>query len=86
VRTIWKHEVKVGDDPTILLHDDARIIRVGSQSRGVVTFWEEHSALGDNKVLHHFEVFGTGHRIPDGFEYVGSVDDGPFVWHLYEEK
>jgi hypothetical protein len=31
-------------------------------------------------------VVGTGHRIPDtAVEHLGSVLDGPFVWHLFAE-
>lgn len=32
----------------------------------------------------HFEIFGTGHLIPLDAKYVGTVQDPPFVWHLYE--
>ncbi len=33
-----------------------------------------------------FRVYGTGHEIPDeGVEYVGTYQDGAFVWHVYEE-
>lgn len=30
-------------------------------------------------------VFGTGHELPDGWVHVGSMIDGSFVWHIYEE-
>lgn len=33
-----------------------------------------------------FEVFGTGHEIGNmtNKRYIGTCDDGPFVWHLIE--
>jgi hypothetical protein len=31
------------------------------------------------------QVFGTGHEIPDDWEHVGTVQDGEFVWHIFEE-
>jgi hypothetical protein len=30
-------------------------------------------------------VFGTGHRIPDGWSHLGSAVCGPFVWHAYSK-
>jgi hypothetical protein len=38
-----------------------------------------------------FVIYGTGHEIEgdEGFPYdihVGSVIDGPFVWHVYERR
>lgn len=37
-----------------------------------------------------FEVYGTGHMIKAELgkarAYVGTVFEGPFVWHIYEVK
>ena len=30
-----------------------------------------------------FEVIGTGHLEPRGKTYIGSVQQPPFVWHVY---
>jgi hypothetical protein len=35
-----------------------------------------------NRIQMTVEVFGTGHRIPDGFEHLGTVRQGPFMWHV----
>ena len=36
----------------------------------------------------HFKVHGTGHRfnMEQNEEYIGTWQDGPFVWHLFEVK
>lgn len=27
---------------------------------------------------------GTGHEFdPDGFDYIDTLEDGPFIWHVY---
>lgn len=31
-----------------------------------------------------FLVFGTGHDIDTHRLYVGTVEDGPFIWHVFE--
>ena len=30
------------------------------------------------------QVFGTGHDMPDEAEFLATVQDDPFVWHLYD--
>ena len=32
-----------------------------------------------------FWTIGTGHHIPDEFIHIASFQDGPFVWHVYED-
>jgi len=50
-----------------------------------VEFWAEHD---DSKPVRRrtFQVFGTGHPLPEGARYVGTAPrtaEG-LVWHLYE--
>jgi len=62
----------------------AKSVLVGHQDR-VLTVWLEVD-FDAPKVHTDFVVFGTGHKIPEGFVHCGSwIDDslGPFVWHLY---
>lgn len=33
-----------------------------------------------------FKVVGTGHEFPENHKYLGSWQDGPFVWHLLEDE
>lgn len=34
----------------------------------------------------HVQVFGTGHRVPKGWQPIGSAVAEPFVWHVFEEE
>lgn len=47
--------------------------------------WPDLVPLGSNGSVgsQELQVFGTGQVVPDDAEHVGSVLDGPFVWHLY---
>lgn len=47
--------------------------------------WPNHDPMGSNGSVgsQEMQVFGTGQVVPDDAEHVGSVLDGPFVWHLY---
>lgn len=35
-----------------------------------------------------FEIFGTGHEIPPGYEHAGSCvcANGSLVWHIYQVR
>lgn len=38
-------------------------------------------------VLREFLIMGTGHLMPkDGVMYLGTVQQPPFVWHIFERK
>lgn len=39
---------------------------------------------GNQKEERRFFVFGTGHLIPDGLTHVGTWQELPYVWHLFE--
>lgn len=62
----------------------ARIILVDRQ-HGVPTLWVE-VGLADDMERRLFVLYGTGQRIDDNHEWVGSYQDPPYVWHVYESK
>jgi hypothetical protein len=59
---------------------------IGDAAIHVVEFWAEHDPDSFGEQPRTFQVFGTGHPIPDGMSWVGTCDRTPdgFVWHLYE--
>jgi len=49
-----------------------------------VEFWAEHNDVLDEEE-YTFQVYGTGHPIPDGGMYVATTDrKNGLVFHLYE--
>ena len=91
MRTIWKYDIKVIDKEIIIsLPEDTNILHVGCQYKNYVTFWAE-VAPGRSMTSREFRIFGTGQPLPQsniaGEEWVhqGTVQDGEFVWHLYEK-
>ena len=80
-RTIWKFHLADKDIPMPL---DAEVCAFQFQA-SVPCIW----AIVDPsapKVIRRFEIFGTGRQIPEPEEccYVGTAQEGPFVWHLFE--
>lgn len=87
-----RYQVIVNDRPqTIELYggDPLRVaaarIGVGPGAAHAVDFWAEGSleAPGTKRT---FQVFGTGHPLPEGARWWGTTDRTPegLVWHLYE--
>lgn len=68
------HEVKLTNEPV-----HAAMTPAG------VEFWAEHTGMPETP--RKFQVFGTGHPIPDGAAWWATCDRGTdgIVWHLYEE-
>lgn len=61
------------------------IVYVGSQFENHISFWYEFEIEETVIETRTFRVFGTGHSIPENYQYLGTAMDRPFVWHLYEE-
>lgn len=90
-RRMLRYEIFVEDGPQTVnlqgpvLHVAAS--RGGGEwvTRPVVEFWAEGdpSRRGEQCT---FQVFGTGHRLPEGAVWRGTTARTPegLVWHLYE--
>lgn len=85
MRAVWKFAVLGGTVPYVEpLPAGAKVLHLGQQ-RGLPHIWvevEETAAAEDRT----FQVIGTGQEIPGGAVYIGTWQEPPFVWHLYEVK
>lgn len=82
MRRIWKFKL---DFPscTIELPNGAEAVHVALQN-GIPQIW----MLVDpdaTQVSRRFVIFGTGHTIPDDYQYVDTYQKPPFVWHIFEK-
>lgn len=79
---------KLGGDP---VHVEAGRLGAGPDAPHIVEFWvpmddDDFRADADTRVWRTFQVFGTGHELPEGarwFGTTGRTSEG-FVWHLFE--
>lgn len=82
---VYKYEFFVADDVVIEMPKGAIIIATGSQKSGYVCLWA--IVCPDAPLeMRFFHVVGTGHPIPKGTKYVGTVFDENFVWHVFEDR
>jgi hypothetical protein len=84
MRTVFKYPLQlISGAQTIKMPYEADVVFVDMQN-GILTIWAEVDT--EEEVIDRgFEVFGTGHSIPDGRTFVGTAHspDG-YLWHVYE--
>jgi hypothetical protein len=85
---MFRHEVPVDDQPHVvpLTHSPVAVAAARpSLTEFAVEFWCEHIE-GAPPVRRTFQVFGTGHLLPEDAAWVGTCQRSPegLVWHLYE--
>ncbi|HET9144116.1 DUF7352 domain-containing protein [Actinophytocola sp.] len=90
MKTMLKLTLDLTDEQVKQLPAGAVVRHVGEQ-RGNITLWfESDFDLMDRKdseglESRRFLIRGTGHPIPDGVAYLGTVPMASFVWHVFEQ-
>lgn len=84
MKTIWKFPLQLVSPQFIEMPDGAEILTVQSQG-DVGCLW----ALVDPEMAvtpRYFEVFGTGQNVHtlSKRRYIGTFQQPPFVWHVFE--
>lgn len=91
---VLRWTVPVDDEPHVLDLSGGVLFVDCRDDPGTVEVWTLDS--GGPTVARTFRVFGTGHPVPDGWEYVGTAltpmevlglgqrKRGALVWHLFE--
>lgn len=92
--TIWKYPLVITDEQVLNVPLGFRPLWVGVQN-GQVMLWAEVGTQSDviepdlraNR-QRRVRIIGTGNRMPNmaGFKYVGTVEQAPFIWHVYAEE
>jgi hypothetical protein len=81
-KQIWKFEIKEG---SIRMPIGAKILSVQSQrERGMIWALVDPNAEDEPR---SFAVVGTGESFDEtNMTYIGTYQESPFVWHLFEWK
>ena len=83
MNTIYKHAVELTDRQEILVPGFVRCLKVEMQN-GKPCIWTEVDLKRQDEFFALWVyVVGTGHLIPESTEYLGTVFDGSFVWHIF---
>lgn len=84
-RRIWKYQIPFYHRTVapFAIPERARLVHVAAEGDSVSLWFEV--APENPKEPRVFEIFGTGHSIPESAgDYVGTVIAPPLVLHVYE--
>ena len=83
-RAVYRYQVEIDGHTQVSLTGDPVAVAALPRNAGV-EFWAEHTE-GATQVKRAFQVFGTGHPLPEGAQWRGTCQRTPhgLVWHLYE--
>ena len=87
MRTIHKYTLTPGARRCFEIPKDAKPLAVGHQD-GTICLWVELDTEQPAEGVREFSVVGTGWELCGKFckTYVGTVQVGAFVWHVYETE
>lgn len=81
--TIWKYPLPIRDEVILKMPMDPRFLFVAVQD-DVLSLWAlvaPEAGLWPRRI----RIYGTGNPGPQlGECYIGSVQKGPFVWHVFD--
>jgi hypothetical protein len=85
---IFKYPIEVKDKQVVSMPRGAQVLSVQMQN-GKLTVWALCPAATAVHESRTFHVFGTGHDLPEAADsrtFVATVQDGNYVWHIFEFK
>lgn len=85
---IWKYVIKVSDYIPLELAAGYEILCVKPSSTPQnLHLYVKHTDPFGPKVICRLEIVGTGNEFENDSikrKYIGTVEDGPFFWHVFE--
>lgn len=81
MKKVYKYEIS---KEAMELPKGAQVLSFQDQ-RGTLCLWASVDPEAPIQTR-QFHVVGTGHNVDPKWTYVGTTQQGPFVWHLFEDK
>lgn len=83
MNTIWKYILELKDIQDVKMPFGANVLNAQLQD-GKITLWAKVQSFNSPEPR-RFIINGTGHELNDeGDIYIGTVQQLPFVWHIFE--
>lgn len=82
MRTIWKFPLELTAEQAIEIPVTYEVLTVQVQNGEIVAWAIVDTA--DERVKQRIVIVGTGHPLPDNIDlHIGTVQIGPYVWHVF---
>lgn len=84
MKKVYKYKIDLSHTQSIMLPLGTLFLSVQLQL-GCLTMWCLVSPQEKIESQHQIYIFGTGHEVdcPETSIYLGTVQEGNFVWHLF---
>lgn len=83
---IFKYPVNPGYN-SIEMVQKSELLSVGLDPQGRICIWAKHELKLESGLSEEREILilGTGNPsdLPEEFKFLGTVQDGPFMWHAF---
>lgn len=83
MRTIYKYALLFCENNQFEVPKGTRFLHFDIQD-GTPCVWAD-VIVGNPPETRNLAIHGTGHNVGTLSRYIGTVKDGPFVWHLYDK-
>lgn len=83
-KTVWKYELKLIERQALMVPTIFEPLRLGKQGENIC-LWSL-VILEDPQWKIGILCIGTGRPVPMNAKYIGSISDGPFEWHFWQES
>jgi len=84
---IYKQVLELTQLQEFELPEYTEILSVQFQGTQLVMWYKFNEAVIQRKVLYEIQIVGTGQSFEQNeFNYICSVQQGPFVWHIFERS
>ena len=91
MNVIYKYPLTLSDEQTVKMPVRGAILSVQKQGHQLClwVFHDLYNVECGQKEVRTFRVIGTGiqfEEFQDELRFIGTVQDGPFVWHIFEKE
>lgn len=83
MKTIYKYKLNVIDKQIIKTPQYGIILSVQEQDDQLCLWVQVDTEAPEVERI--IRVIGTGNHLPDNLCYIGTVQQKPYVWHIYED-
>lgn len=82
MKTIWKYVLQLEEKQNFDMPIGAEILSCGLDPMGQISIWAMVDTEKDY-IGRQIVIVGTGNPVPTGLKFIGSVTQGPFMWHIF---
>ena len=80
---IYKYPLDLADQQTISMPEGAEMLSVGLQRDRIVLWAMVNLEMANRDYI--FRIVGTGNDVPENLQYLGTVQQSTYAWHIFLE-